>query len=161
MSRLKSALARLEARRSRPDDPYAGCNCHWITSEREAAARPPGPLTSEEIDRLDRFAKKLKAMASRAEPAAPEARRADAAARLAAARADLAKWNRPEAELERCATCPEIEDGRRMARIRLRIAEHEARAVGCLDRDESTETIVTTDTAPAPESNDSPRAAGC
>jgi hypothetical protein len=64
-----------------------------------------------------------------------EERRVTAAAKLAAARADSAKWERSPADLERCAICPEIKQGRHWARIRLRVAELSAREAGCLDSD--------------------------
>ena len=58
MSRLKSAVARLEAR-VRRDDPHAQCNCGWAVSKRKAAARPPGQCDPEEINAIRRALMRL------------------------------------------------------------------------------------------------------
>lgn len=127
-------MARLEAR-VRRDDPYAKCSCQWAVSEREAAARPPGQCNPEEINVIRRALMRLQSKVRSPEPMTLEERRATAAAQLGAARAESAKWERSPAELERCAICPEIDEGRRWARIRLRVAELAAREAGCLDSD--------------------------
>ena len=134
MSRLKSAVARLEARVGR-DDPYAHCICGWAVRKRQAAARPPGECDPEESKAIRRALARLQAKVPPPKPMTLEERRATAAAQLAAARADSAKWERSPAELERCAICPEIKQGRHWARIRLRVAELAAREAGCLDSD--------------------------
>lgn len=127
-------MARLEAH-TRRDDPYAQCSCGWAVSEREAASRPPDQCDPEEIDRLQQILTRLKARMPPPKPMTLEERRADAAARLATARAESAKWDRSPTELERCAICPEIEEGRRWARIHLRVAELAAREADCLESD--------------------------
>lgn len=134
MSRLRSAVARLEAR-VRRDDPYSQCSCSWAVSERKAAARPPGQCDPEELTVLRRALMRLQSKVPPPKPMTLEERRATAAAQLAAARAESAKWERSPAELERCAICPEIEEGRRWARIRLRVAELAAREADCLGGD--------------------------
>lgn len=134
MSRLKSAVARLEAR-VRRDDPHAQCNCGWAVSKRKAAACPPGQYDPGEINAIRRALTRLQSEVPPPKPMTLEERRATAAAQLAAARAESAKWERSPAELERCAICPEIKEGRHWARIRLRVAGLAAREAGCLDSD--------------------------
>lgn len=105
MSRLKSALSRLESRSVKPTDLCRVCSCEWAGEQRRAVDVGPEGMDHELRTML------IAAAAEWNDPdhpcnSRPEEFRAQSLARYEERKASLQYWSQPNEDLGLCEACP-------------------------------------------------------